>query len=77
MFDREGRPLAIVKSTPGKGLYVFLPFRMNTTWTDLPLRNSFLPLLMELIQKKDFFQKEKSLANPSTWRYANWQGYEF
>ena len=58
MFDREGRPLAIVKSTPGKGLYVFLPFRMNTTWTDLPLRNSFLPLLMELIQKKDFFQKE-------------------
>jgi hypothetical protein len=23
---------------------------MNTTWTDLPLRNSFLPLLMELTQ---------------------------
>jgi hypothetical protein len=23
---------------------------MNTGWTDLPLRNSFLPLLMELVQ---------------------------
>ncbi len=46
--DREGRPLAIVRQVDGGGRLVFLPFRMNTDWTDLPLRNSFLPLLMEL-----------------------------
>ena len=46
--DREGRPLAIVRQFDGGGRLVFLPFRMNTEWTDLPLRNSFLPLLMEL-----------------------------
>ena len=48
--DREGRPLALVKSFDAGGRFVFLPFRMNTGWTDLPLRNSFLPLLMELTQ---------------------------
>ena len=48
--DREGRPLALVKSFDEGGRFVFLPFRMNTGWTDLPLRNSFLPLLMELTQ---------------------------
>ena len=46
--DREGRPLALVRNLDGGGRLVFLPFRMNTSWTDLPLRNSFLPLLMEL-----------------------------
>ncbi len=48
--DREGRPLTLVKSFDAGGRFVFLPFRMNTGWTDLPLRNSFLPLLMELTQ---------------------------
>ena len=48
--DREGRPLALVKNYSAGGRFVFLPFRMNTGWTDLPLRNSFLPLLMELVQ---------------------------
>lgn len=48
--DREGRPLALVKNYKTGGRFVFLPFRMNTGWTDLPLRNSFLPLLMELVQ---------------------------
>jgi hypothetical protein len=46
--DREGRPLALVRNTEGGGRAVFLPFRMNSSWTDLPLRNSFLPLIMEL-----------------------------
>jgi hypothetical protein len=46
----KGRPLALVKSFDSGGRFVFLPFRMNTGWTDLPLRNSFLPLLMELTQ---------------------------
>ena len=50
--DREGRPLALVKPFEGGGRLIFLPFRMNTNWTDLPLRNSFLPLLMELTQGK-------------------------
>ena len=46
--DREERPLALVRTFQSGGRLVFLPFRMNTTWTDLPLRNSFLPLVMEL-----------------------------
>ena len=46
--DREGRPLTLIRNLDGGGRIVFLPFRMNTSWTDLPLRNSFLPLLMEL-----------------------------
>jgi hypothetical protein len=50
--DREGRPLAIVRQLDGGGRLVFLPFRMNTEWTDLPLRNSFLPLLMELTRSE-------------------------
>ena len=50
--DREGRPLAIVRQLDGGGRLVFLPFRMNTGWTDLPLRNSFLPLLMELTRSE-------------------------
>jgi hypothetical protein len=48
--DREGRPLAIVRKFESGGRFVFLPFKMSTSWTDLPLRNSFLPLLMELIE---------------------------
>ena len=48
--DREGRPLAVVKKFDSGGRMIFLPFRMSTSWTDLPLRNSFLPLLMELVQ---------------------------
>ncbi len=50
--DREGRPLALVRNFDGGGKLVFFPFRMNTVWTDIPLRNSFLPLLMELTQGK-------------------------
>jgi hypothetical protein len=46
--DREGRPLALVRNVDGGGRLVFVPFRMSTSWTDLPLRNSFLPLVMEL-----------------------------
>ena len=36
--DREGRPLALVRNLDGGGRLVFLPFRMNTSWTDLPLQ---------------------------------------
>ena len=46
--DREGRPLALVRNMEGGGRAIFLPFRMNASWTDLPMRNSFLPLIMEL-----------------------------
>ena len=46
--DREGRPLALVRNLESGGRAVFLPFRMNVSWTDLPMRNSFLPLVMEL-----------------------------
>ena len=59
--DREGRPLVLVKSFDEGGRFVFLPFRMNTEWTDLPLRNSFLPLIMELTQG------EKSKQTSRAW----------
>tara|TARA_E500000178_G_scaffold348399_1_gene403438 strand:- start:96 stop:2093 length:1998 start_codon:yes stop_codon:yes gene_type:complete len=46
--DREGRPLALIRRYESGGRLIFLPFRLASTWTDLPLRNSFLPLLAEL-----------------------------
>ncbi|MDG1325768.1 MAG: BatA domain-containing protein [Opitutales bacterium] len=62
--DREGRPLALVKPFDGGGRLVFLPFRMNTTWTDLPLRNSFLPLLMELTQGSQVVSRSWPVIEP-------------
>tara|TARA_B100000242_G_scaffold294204_1_gene275456 strand:- start:4176 stop:5402 length:1227 start_codon:yes stop_codon:yes gene_type:complete len=46
--DREGRPLALLRTYESGGRLIFLPFRLASSWTDLPLRNSFLPLLAEL-----------------------------
>ena len=51
--DREGRPLSLSKSFASGGRLIFFPFRLNTSWSDLPLRTSFLPLLMELIRKEN------------------------
>ena len=34
----------------GKGRLVFFAFRLDMTWSDLPSRNSFLPLLVELVK---------------------------
>ncbi len=48
LFDRSGRPLVLTRSFPGGGKLVFFTFRMIPEWTDLPMRNSFLPLLVEL-----------------------------
>lgn len=60
LLDRQGRPLALIKKFEGGGRLVFLPFRMNTSWTDLPLRNSFLPLLMELSKKENNLLSDRS-----------------
>ena len=49
--DREGHALAVIREYESGGRLVFLPFRVSPSWTDLPLRNSFLPLLMELVKK--------------------------
>ena len=46
---KEGNPLAVVRGTAGEGKLIFFPFRLNVGWTDLPMRNSFLPLIMELV----------------------------
>lgn len=59
MSDREGRPLSLSMNFPSGGKLIFFPFRMNTSWSDLPLRTSFLPLLMELTKKDK--QDEQSL----------------
>ena len=48
LYDREGRPLALIREFPGGGRLVFLCFRLLPDWTDLPTRNSFLPLMVEL-----------------------------
>ncbi len=34
----------------GAGRFLFFAFRLDTTWSDLPARNSFLPLLVELVK---------------------------
>ena len=64
MKDREGRPLALVKSFSSGGKLVFFPFRMNTSWSDLPLRTSFLPLLMELTKKNKTEDKSWPILEP-------------
>jgi len=64
MKDRKGRPLALVKSFSSGGKLVFFPFRMNTSWSDLPLRTSFLPLLMELTKKKKAEDKAWPILEP-------------
>ena len=64
MKDREGRPLALVKSFSSGGKLVFFPFRMNTSWSDLPLRTSFLPLLMELSKKNKTEDKAWPILEP-------------
>ena len=72
--DRNGRPLALVRDYESGGKLVFLPFRVNPRWTDLPLRNSFLPMLMELVQKG------VSSGNTRTWPVLEpgdtWSGNE-
>ena len=37
----------------GQGRLLFFAFRLDTTWSDLPTRNSFLPLLVELVKGED------------------------
>ena len=59
LSDREGRPLVLSKNFSSGGKLIFFPFRMNTSWSDLPLRTSFLPLLMELTKKNN--QQEQTL----------------
>jgi hypothetical protein len=48
LYDRENRPLVLIRNFPSGGRLVFLCFRLLPDWTDLPTRNSFLPLLVEL-----------------------------
>ncbi len=48
LYDRAGRPLVLIRTFPGGGRIVFFSFRMLPEWSDLPMRNSFLPLLIEL-----------------------------
>ena len=46
--DREGHPLVLCKEYASGGRLVLFSFRLLPDWTDLPVRNSFLPLLVEL-----------------------------
>lgn len=46
--DRSGKPLVLVRTFPSGGRLVFFTFRIIPEWTDLPMRNAFLPLLVEL-----------------------------
>ena len=57
--DRSGKPLVLVRTLPSGGRLIFFTFRMFPQWTDLPLRNSFLPLLVELCALN---QKQKSIG---------------
>jgi len=51
--DRSGHPLVLVRTFPNGGKLVFSTFRMVPQWSDLPMRNSFLPLVAELCDVKD------------------------
>ena len=42
-------PLVLERKV-GAGRFLFFAFRLDTTWSDLPARNSFLPLLGELVK---------------------------
>ncbi len=57
--DRSGRPLILSKSFANGGRLVFFTFRILPEWTDLPMRNSFLPLIIELC---DLNQRSESSA---------------
>jgi len=57
--DRSGKPLVLVRTLPSGGRLIFFTFRMFPQWTDLPLRNSFLPLLVELCALN---QKQESIG---------------
>ena len=64
MKDREGRPLALIRNFSSGGKLIFFPFRMNTSWSDLPLRTSFLPLLMELTAKDQLVEQTLPVMEP-------------
>ena len=64
MNDREGRPLALIRNFSSGGKLIFFPFRMNTSWSDLPLRTSFLPLLMELAAKDQLEEQALPVMEP-------------
>lgn len=72
--DREGRPLGVVRNFKKGGRLVFLPFRMSSSWSDLPFRNSFLPLIMELAKQGENASSSKSwpvLKPGETWGEEN------
>ena len=48
LHDRSGRPLFVIRPYPNGGKLCFSAFRILPKWTDLPMRKSFLPLLVEL-----------------------------
>jgi len=56
--DRAGYPLVLCKEFPSGGRLVLFSFRLLPDWTDLPVRNSFLPLLVELGGFGQSFEKE-------------------
>lgn len=45
----NGHPL-VLEHKVGDGRFLFFAFRLDTSWSDLPTRKSFLPLLVELVK---------------------------
>ena len=62
--DREGRPLALLRNFDSGGRLIFMPFRMNTEWSDLPLRTSFLPVLMEISHGNEDTEQTLPILEP-------------
>jgi hypothetical protein len=58
--DREGHPLVLCKEFSSGGRLVLFSFRLLPNWTDLPVRNSFLPLLVELCGFGQSFESDTS-----------------
>ena len=46
----ENKHPLVLERKMGQGRLLFFAFRLDTNWSDLPSRNSFLPLLVELVK---------------------------
>lgn len=75
LLSFENEEPALLSLSVGQGTLYVSTFAFDPSWTDLPLRNSFLPLVRELVQegfntdrlkKKLFVEETRSLAEPVT-----------
>ncbi len=60
LLSLENGDAAILGLPVGKGTLFASTFAFDPSWTDLPLRNSFLPLVRELVQEGFDFERQRN-----------------